>query len=79
MKERQKEGNGNEKTDSIDHSAGIILHKRIGDFVEKGEVIATMYADDDEKFVVAEDVFINSVTIKEVEPIKEPLIFEVIS
>lgn len=31
------------QTDTIDYSAGIILHKKIGDAVEVGEPIATVY------------------------------------
>ena len=33
-----------QKTDTIDHSVGYIMHKRIGDRVEKGDVIATLHA-----------------------------------
>ncbi len=29
--------------DKIDHSAGIVVHKKVSDKVEKGEVIATLY------------------------------------
>lgn len=32
------------KDDVIDHSVGIVLNKKIGDFVEKGEKIATLYS-----------------------------------
>ncbi len=31
------------KEDKIDHSVGIIIHKKIGDVVQKGDVIATIY------------------------------------
>ncbi len=34
----------NTKEDIIDPTAGIILHKKTGDFVQKGEVIATLYS-----------------------------------
>ena len=33
------------KGDVLDLSAGIYLHKKVGDFVEKGEKIATIYAE----------------------------------
>lgn len=33
-----------QKSDIIDHSVGYIMHKRISDRVEKGEVIATLHA-----------------------------------
>ena len=34
------------KTDSIDHSVGIILHKHVGDYVRSGEALATLYIGD---------------------------------
>ena len=38
-------GAGREKkSDSIDHSVGIVLTKKVGDYVNKGEVVATIYA-----------------------------------
>ncbi len=69
----------NKKSDPIDYGAGIIIKKRIGEWVEKGDIIAVMYASDEEKFVEAENLFYNAYTFSEIEPIKEPLIFEVIS
>lgn len=41
------------KEDCIDPAVGIILHKKVGDFVKMGEVIATICANDDEKCHVA--------------------------
>ncbi len=68
-----------EKTDVIDYGAGIIIKKRIGDRVEKGDIIAIMYADTEEKFIESENIFYESYNISEVEPVIEPLIFKVIS
>ncbi len=67
------------KADKIDLGAGIIIKKRIGEAVSKGDVIAVMYADDEEKFIEAESLFIKSYEISEVEPVREPLIFDVIN
>ena len=40
-----KLGAGREKKeDEIDYTAGIILNKKIGDYVEKGEILATLYS-----------------------------------
>lgn len=45
-----KLGAGRETLDSeIDFSAGIILNKKIDDFVEKGEILAYIHANDDNK------------------------------
>lgn len=45
------------KEDVIDFAAGIVLHKKTGDKVEKGECLATLYADHEEKFDAAEEMF----------------------
>ena len=37
------------KEDDINPAIGLILHKKIGDYVKKGDVIATVYYDGDEK------------------------------
>ena len=43
-------GGGRETKESvIDLSVGISLHKKKGDFVKKGESIATLYANDRDK------------------------------
>lgn len=43
------------KSDQIDHAVGIIVHKKVGDSVEKGEVIFTVHANDAKKLAVAEN------------------------
>lgn len=41
------------KEDSIDLAAGIYLHKKVGDFVKKGESLATFYGNDEGKLLSA--------------------------
>ena len=41
------------KEDSIDLAAGIYLHKKVGDKVEKGETLATFYSNDKSKLEAA--------------------------
>ena len=41
------------KEDDIDLSAGIILERKIGDKVEAGDVLCTLYGDDDNKLAIA--------------------------
>ncbi|MDE6357461.1 MAG: pyrimidine-nucleoside phosphorylase, partial [Eubacteriales bacterium] len=49
-------GAGRETKDSkIDYSAGIILEKKVGDFVKKGDIIAYMLTSDENKLKLAED------------------------
>ena len=48
-------GGGREtKESALDLSVGLILHKKVGDFVRKGEPMATIFANDPEKKEAAE-------------------------
>ena len=58
------------KEDVIDFAAGIVLHKKTGDKVEAGECLATLYADHEEKFAAAEEMFRAALTFgPEPEPV----------
>lgn len=51
-------GGGREKIeDKIDMSAGIVLNKKIGDKIEKGELLATLYTNKNEIDNIKEEVF----------------------
>lgn len=69
-------GAGRETKDSpIDYSAGLILHKKTGDFVEKGETLATLYAEKTTLFSEAEKEYLSAITLSK-EPVKRnPLIY----
>lgn len=60
------------KEDILDLSAGIILEKKVGDYVNEGDVLATMYLNKEEKLESAKERFINAYTIvdEKVEPKK---------
>lgn len=66
------------KEDDIDHSAGIILHKKTGDKVEKGDVIATLLCSDESLLNSASLQFKDSVTILADKPICKPLLYGII-
>ena len=66
----------NTKEESIDYSAGITLVKKTGDKVEKGDVIATMYTNDENRFQSAIDRFMKSTEIGDNKPEERPLVFE---
>ncbi len=69
-------GAGRETKDSeIDFSAGIILHKKVGDYINEGDTIATMYASKEELFAAAKAKYMNSLTISDEKPEEQPLIF----
>lgn len=57
-------GAGREKKeDSIDPSVGIIVQKKIGDYVEVGDVIAMLYANDEDRLSQAKTVLLTSYMI----------------
>lgn len=69
-------GAGRETKDStIDYSAGIILKKKPGDRVEKGDVLAVLHASLAELFPAAEQKFLNAVRISDERPGRQPLIY----
>ena len=73
-------GAGRETKDSpIDFSAGILLNKKTGDRVKEGEVLATLYADDEKLFEAAEQRFLKAL-VTGTETVKpEPLIYALVS
>jgi pyrimidine-nucleoside phosphorylase len=72
-------GAGREKKDdTIDMSAGIILNKKTGDKINKGDLLATLYSCNKSSFENAEKRFLEALEFSENEPPKEPLIYKVI-
>ncbi len=68
-------GGGREtKESSIDLSVGLVLHKKVGDAVKKGESLATIHANDSEKLVAAKARFLAAYTINDTPVTKKPLI-----
>lgn len=63
-------GAGRETKESrIDFSAGIILNKKVGEKVNTGEVIATLYSDDIGKCSIAEKVILEATYISNEKPV----------
>ncbi len=62
-------GAGREKKeDPIDYSAGIVLRKKVGDFVRKGEVLASFYSSEESKCRTAEQTFTQALRIQDARP-----------
>lgn len=65
-------------TDTIDYSAGIILNNKINDFVNVGDVIATLYTDQYNNLEDIIDLVLSAYTITN-DKVKDPvLIYEII-
>lgn len=63
------------KEDSIDHGAGMILNKKTGDYVEKGEELCTLFASSEDALKQAESVFLQALEFGDVQPQKRKLIY----
>lgn len=73
-------GAGREKvTDKIDHSVGIYLNKKHGDFCKKGETLYTIYANDEEKIKQAEETCNEAFELSAQTPQKNDLIYRIIT
>ena len=52
------------KDDKIDMSVGIVLNKKVNDFVERDELLATIYANDEEKSKTAVEKIKNIIKVQ---------------
>ncbi|MEJ2112374.1 MAG: pyrimidine-nucleoside phosphorylase [Flavobacteriaceae bacterium] len=75
-----KLGAGRETKNSIiDYGAGIVLKKKIGDFVEKEETLAILYSNDQTNFVKAIEFMDLAYKIGQDKPKPKPLILKTIT
>ncbi len=69
-------GAGRETKESdIDFSAGLVLHKKFGDAVKKGDSLVTLYTSKEESLKNAERMYREAITIGDKQPEKEPLVY----
>lgn len=72
-------GGGRETKESeIDLSVGIVLRKKAGDFVRKGDTLAVLHANDAEKWKEAEKRYLAACAIISKPPVTPPFIKEII-
>lgn len=72
-------GAGREKKgDPIDPSAGIVLKKKTGDYVKKGEPLAVFYTDDEGKIEEAKQEFLDAFTFGNERTQPQKLIYKII-
>ena len=67
------------KEDILDLSAGIILTKKVGDYVNEGDILAYMHLNKEEKLQQAKDRFINAYKIVEEKLRPKKLIYGVVT
>jgi pyrimidine-nucleoside phosphorylase len=74
-----KLGAGREtKTSPIDYGAGIVLEKKIGDYVKKDDILAILYSNNDSNFAEAKEFMNKAYKIEETKPEIQPLILKII-
>jgi pyrimidine-nucleoside phosphorylase len=66
------------KGDLIDMSAGVILLKKTGDFVQRGETVAHLHTNRAEKLGEAEALYLSALTLSDSPIEKEPLVYKII-
>ena len=73
-------GGGRErKEDSVDPAVGIVVHKKVGDRVDAGEPLATIYYNDESKAQRARNLIEQSCEIGVAPPAKRPLVHRIIA
>ena len=65
------------KEDVIDHKAGIIFYKKIGNYIKTGEVICELHSDSKTKINFAEQIIIDSIKFSTTKPSLPKLIKKV--
>lgn len=66
------------KEDTIQMGAGILLSAKCGDYVRKGDLLASLYTDDADTFSAAKDELLSSYTFSSEAPEVAPLIYDII-
>lgn len=68
-----------QKTDNIDFGAGIVMKKRIGDSVQKGDIIAEIYSSEQQKCQSALELLQCAISVADNTTVSTPLILDIIS
>jgi pyrimidine-nucleoside phosphorylase len=63
------------KESSIDYAAGIVLRRKIGDYVKKGDVLASLHTSKEESLAEAKSILLKAIYIDKNKPELHPLIY----
>ncbi|MDO4814523.1 MAG: thymidine phosphorylase [Gemella sp.] len=66
------------KEDLIDHAVGVTLHKKVGDFVEKDETLATIHYNDEKNVEKSKEMILASYVIQENQVEAKKVVLEII-
>lgn len=65
------------KEDKIDHAAGVSLKKKLGDYINEGEIVAVLHTNLEEH-ERAYDIILNALTISQEKPEEEEYIYDIV-
>ena len=66
------------KEESIDPAVGLVMKKRLGDFVRPDEPLCVMYVNDESKLNAALDMFHSAFEYSEKKPEYRPMVYDVV-
>lgn len=66
------------KDEAVDYAVGIVMHTERGAYVQAGDTLATIYANEEKRVAHAEKKILEAVVIDAVKPNDLPLIYEII-
>jgi len=66
------------KEDTIDPAVGLVMHKRVGDHVKKGEAICTLYVNDETNLYDAAETILEAVRIEKEFNLVVPIVHAII-
>lgn len=73
-------GGGREKKeDTIDRAVGIVLKRKVGDKIQQGDPLLTLFADEQDKFQAARERLLAAYTFSASPPSPPPLIHKIIT
>ena len=67
------------KEDAVDMGAGIILRKKTGDKVQKGDTLAILCSDRESAFAPSESKYLSALEFSKEKPKDLPLIYRIIN
>lgn len=71
-------GSRESATGRIDHSVGVYLNKKSGEYVNKGETLYTIYSNDEESTRIAQRLCDEAFSINDSKPAQNGLIYEIV-
>ena len=71
-------GGRSKKGDPIDHSVGVVLHHKVGDWVEAGEPVCTIYANQEASLVEAQKQLTQALAFQDTQATPLPLFYDVV-